>query len=92
MKEGVIFRCDGVYIVKNCPHLESARAFVDWATSKQAQTILSESQNRRSIRKDVPSPSNMESMFNINVITDDEDYSSAHKAEWIAKFKDIYTE
>lgn len=92
MEEGVIFRCDGVYIVKNCPHLESAKIFVDWATSKQAQTILSESLNRRSIRKDVPSPSNMESIYNINVITDDEDYSSAHKAEWIQKFKDIYTE
>ncbi len=92
MEEGVIFRCDGIYIVKNCRHLESAKAFVDWATSKQAQTILSESQNRRSIRKDVPSPSNMESMYTINVITDDEDYSSAHKTEWIAKFKDIYTE
>ena len=92
MNEGVIFRCDGVYIIKNCPHQESARAFVDWLTSKEIQKVMSETQNRRTVRTDVPSPSYMAGMESINVITDDEAYSSAHKAEWIGKFKDIFTE
>lgn len=92
MNEGVIFRCDGVYIIKNCPHQESARAFVDWLTSKEIQKLMGETQNRRTVRTDVPSPSYMAGMENINVITDDESYSSAHKAEWITKFKDIFTQ
>lgn len=92
MEEGVIFRGDGVYIIKGCPNEENARAFVDWLTGKEVQTFMNSTQYRRTIRKDVPATDVMMSMDNINVITDDETYSSAHKAEWISKFKDIFTE
>ena len=54
MEEGVIIRGDGVYIVKDCPNLDSARKFVDWLTSYDAQTYMNETQFRRTIRKDVP--------------------------------------
>lgn len=92
MEEGVIFRCDGVYIIKNCPHEEKARKFVDWLTSKEVQEIMAETQNRRSVRKDVRDNAFMASMGTINVLTDDETVSSNRKAEWISAFKDIFTE
>ncbi len=92
MSEGVIFRGDGVYIIKNCPNEESARIFVDWLTSKDVQDFMNSTQYRRTIRKDVPATDAMTGMDAINVITDDETYSSAHKAEWLSKFKDILTE
>ena len=92
MKEGVIFRGDGVYIIKNCPNEKNAQKFVDWLTSKEIQTLMNGTQYRRTIRTDVPATDAMASMDSINVITDDESYSSAHKAEWIGKFKDIFTE
>ncbi len=92
MSEGVIFRGDGVYIIKDCPNEESARIFVDWLTSKDVQDFMNSTQYRRTIRKDVPATDAMTGMDAINVITDDETYSSAHKAEWLSKFKDILTE
>lgn len=76
MEEGVIIRGDGVYIVKDCPNLDSARKFVDWLTSYDAQTYMNETQFRRTIRTDVPETDAMQSMSTINVITDDETIAS----------------
>lgn len=92
MEEGVIFRGDGVYIIKGCPNEENAQKFVDWLTSKDVQEYMNNTQYRRTIRKDVPAGDSMESMENINVIKDDETYSAEHKQEWLDKFKDIFTE
>lgn len=88
MKEGVIIRGDGVYIVKDCPNLVSARAFVDWLTSYEAQKYMNETQFRRTIRKDVPETEAMQSMATINVVTDDESVAAAKKAEWVSAFQE----
>lgn len=89
MEEGVIIRGDGVYIVKDCPNLASARTFVDWLTGYDAQTFMNETQFRRTIRSDVPETAAMQSMSAIKVIKDDESVASANKAEWISMFQDI---
>jgi len=88
MEEGVIIRGDGVYIVNDCPNLHSARVFVDWLTSQEAQTFMNSTQFRRTIRNDVPETEAMASMNSINVITDDESIAAANKAEWISMFQD----
>ena len=53
MSEGVIFRGDGVYIIKGCPNESNAQKFVDWLTSKDVQEFMNNTQYRRTIRKDV---------------------------------------
>ena len=88
MEEGVVIRGDGVYIVKDCPNLTSARAFVDWLTSRAAQEYMNSTQFRRTIRTDVPETSAMQSMSSIKVIIDDERVASANKADWISQFQD----
>ncbi len=88
MEEGVIIRGDGVYIVKDCPNLDSARKFVDWLTSYDAQTYMNETQFRRTIRTDVPETDAMQSMSTINVITDDETIASENKTAWIEQFQE----
>ena len=92
MEEGVIFRGDGVYIIKDCPNEENAQKFVDWLTSKDVQEYMNNTQYRRTIRKDVPAGDAMAAMESINVITDDETFSAEHKTEWLDHFKDIFTE
>ena len=87
-EEGVIIRGDGVYIVKDCPNLDSARKFVDWLTSYDAQTYMNETQFRRTIRTDVPETDAMQSMSTINVITDDETIASENKTAWIEQFQE----
>lgn len=92
MEEGVIFRGDGVYIIKNCPNEENAQKFIDWLTTQEVQEYMNNTQYRRTIRKDVPAGDAMEPMENIKVIKDDETDTAAHKAEWLDKFKDIFTQ
>lgn len=91
MKEGVIFRGDGAYIVKGCKNERSAQKFLDWLTSKETQEFMNNTQYRRTIRKDVEAGDAMEAMANINVIHDDETNTAKHKAEWLDKFKEIFT-
>lgn len=92
MKEGVIFRGDGVYIIKGCPNETNAQKFVDWLTDKDIQEFMNNTQYRRTIRKDVPAGDAMISMDKIHVIHDDETFSAAHKSEWLDHFKDLFTE
>jgi iron(III) transport system substrate-binding protein len=91
MEEGVIFRGDGVYIIKDCPNQASAQTFVNWLTSQEIQEYMNNTQYRRTIRKDVPAGDSMVAMEKINVIQDDESDTAAHKTEWLEKFKDIFT-
>lgn len=92
MDEGVIFRGDGVYIIKNCPNEKNAQRFIDWLTTKEVQEFMNNTQFRRTIRKDVPAGDAMEPMENIKVIKDDETDTAAHKTEWLEQFKDIFTQ
>lgn len=91
MKEGVIVKPDGVYIVKNCKNLENAKKFVDFLTSKKAQDIITSQLNRRSIRKDVSAGKGLQPIESINVIEDNVDVVREKKADWLNRFKDIYT-
>ncbi len=91
MSEGVIFRGDGAYIIKNCQNEKSAQIFLDWLTDKETQEFMNNTQYRRTIRKDVEAGDAMLPMDKINVIKDDETDTAEHKAEWLDKFKDIFT-
>lgn len=91
MKEGVISKPDGVYIIKDAKHMENAKKFIDFITGKDAQTMITEKLNRRSVRTDVPAPSYLPAKEKLNIITDDENLVNDKKEEWLEKFNDIFT-
>ena len=91
MKEGVISKPDGVYIIKNAKNMENAKKFIDFITSKDAQTIIVKQLHRRSIRTDVEPPKGLIDKDKINIINDDEAVVVANKTKWLDKFKDIFT-
>ena len=91
MREGVVFKDDGVYIVKNARRMENAKKFVDFVTSLEAQTIINNRLNRRSARKDLPESPILLSRDRINVISDNDDYVAANRQTWLDKFRDLYT-
>nr|WP_330389789.1 ABC transporter substrate-binding protein [Cellulosilyticum sp. I15G10I2] len=91
MKEGVISKADGVYIIKEAKNLENAKKFIDFITGKDAQTIIIEQLNRRSVRKDVAPPNGLKKIEEINLIYDDQEVVIAKKQEWLDRFKDIFT-
>ncbi len=91
MKEGVVFKADGIYIIKNAKNLENAKKFVDYATSYDAQKTINDELNRRSVRSDLPPSAILQSIDTINIIKDDEVVVDKNKQNWLNKFKDIFT-
>jgi len=67
MEEGVIFRGDGVYIIKGAPNLYSAHVFIDWMTSLEVQDFMNSTTYRRTVRMDVPETPSMPAKESINI-------------------------
>jgi len=91
MEEGVISKPDGVYVIKNAKNLDNAKLFIDFITGKDAQTIIVEQLNRRSVRTDVAAPSYLLPKEEMKLITDEETVVIEKKEEWLEKFNDIFT-
>jgi iron(III) transport system substrate-binding protein len=91
MKEGVISKPDGVYVIKNAKNMINAKKFIDFITSKDAQTIIVQQLHRRSVRDDVEPPKGLIEKSKINIINDDEKVVVANQRQWLDKFKDIFT-
>ena len=91
MKEGVISKPDGIYIIKNAKHMENAKKFIDFITSTEAQTLITQKLHRRSVRDDVEAPVGLLPKTEIKSITDNEEVVNKNKKAWLDKFKDIFT-
>jgi iron(III) transport system substrate-binding protein len=90
MKEGVVFTPDGVYLLKNSPHSENAKRFIDYATGFSVQSYISKQMNRRSVRTDVPLHSLFPSKKSLPCIAVNYTFASSHKDEWILRFHEIF--
>ena len=91
MKEGVITKPDGVYIIKGAKNLENAKKFIDYCVSLDAQNILVNKANRRAIRTDADSSEVVIPMTEIYSITDNPDIVESNRQKWLDKFRDIFT-
>ena len=90
MKEGVISKPDGIYIIKNAKHMENAKKFIDFITSKEAQSLITAKLHRRSVRDDVEPPQGLLPKDQIKIINDNEQVVEKNKKAWLDKFKDIF--
>ena len=68
MKEGVISRPDGIYIIKGAKNMDNAKAFIDFITGKDAQSIITSKLHRRSVRNDVEPPKGLIEKDKINLL------------------------
>ena len=91
MKEGVISKPDGVYIIKGAKNLENAKKFIDYCVSLDAQNILVNKASRRAIRTDADSSEVVIPMTEIYSITDNPDIVESNRQKWLDKFRDIFT-
>ncbi len=90
MKEGVISKPDVVCIIKGSSHLKEAKQFVDFVTGRDAQTVISESLGRRSVRTDVNEPEYLLDKQSIHIIYDEEGVVKSQKKEWLNHFSEIF--
>ena len=79
--EGTSARTDGNSIIKGAKHLEEAKAFIDFISSKDVHDLMSKEFLRRSVRKDVN--------FEIEGIVKNEDLPVLpYDAQWATDHKD----
>lgn len=90
-KEGTIAKADGVVIIKGAKNMENSKKFIDYVTSKEAQTIVANKLNRRSVRKDVGAAEGLKPMDQIKLIKDDESWVKDNKQNILDKYKEIFT-
>lgn len=91
MKEGVISTPDVVCIVKGSRHKKAAEEYVDFVTGKAAQTVIADSLDRRSVRKDVEAAAYLPDKEEIHMITADENMVNEKREQWKQRFTEIFT-
>jgi len=87
-EEGTAITLDGSAIIKNAPHPNAAKLFLDFTVSKEMQQVMVDQFGRRSVRKDVGSPAGLPALDNIKAITYDLDYAANNRAELLKRFQD----
>lgn len=81
---------DGVAISVHAPHLENARRFVDFVLSRDAQSFVCETMNRRSVRDDIEIRG-QQRLENLNLIPYDVKWAAQSKTALIALWEQQYT-
>lgn len=89
MKEGVISKPDGVYIIRNAKHMEAARRFVDFITGHGAQSFIARNLHRRSVRKDVAAPAGLQEKDSLVMLSDAGSDNREIRQEWLGRFQMI---
>lgn len=86
-KEGVVFSPQSVQIVKNAPHIDAAKKFVDYVLSEKVQTAVAAELNLRPLRAGIPTNAKMTPNDQITLVPGySESYVAEHKPEIVAKY------
>jgi iron(III) transport system substrate-binding protein len=89
--EGTGLRFDASGIIKNGPNLKNAQIWMDWLTTKEALTIISQAPHfRRMTRPDVPPPPGLKPTSQIKFFDYDANKASASRNEYLQKFGEIF--
>jgi iron(III) transport system substrate-binding protein len=89
--EGTGLRFDASGIIKGGPNPQNARIFMDWLTTKDAMTIISQAPfYRRMTRPDVPPPPGLQPTGDIKFFEYDANKASDSRNEYLQKFGEIF--
>lgn len=88
-KDGTSAVPDGVALVKGAPNEENAKLFIDFVTSKEAQTEQSQNWGRRPVRSDMEVGEGMAKLDEIVLVDYDFDWAANEKEAIIEQFNDI---
>lgn len=90
--EGTGLRFDASAIIKGGPNPENARLFMDWLTTRDAMTIISQAPHfRRMTRPDVPPPPGLKPTSEIKFFEYDANDASDSRDENLQKFGEIFS-
>lgn len=86
--EGTAITLDGSAIIKNAPHPNAAKLFLDFTVSKEMQGLMVDKFGRRSVRRDVGSPADLPTLDKIKAISYDLDYAANSREQLLKRFQD----
>ena len=81
-----------VFGVNQYQKKKAAEEYVDFVTGKAAQTVIANSLDRRSVRKDVEAAAYLPDKEKIHMITADEERVNEKKEQWQQRFVEIFKE
>ena len=90
-QEGAVWLPGGVAIVKNAPHMENAKKFIDFLISEEGQKLLADTTIRPVITSIQNTSKFMKPFSEINVAYEDIKYCAEHRKEWQEKWTDLVT-
>lgn len=85
--EGTSAVPDGSALIKNAPHAENAKLFLDFIVSKETQQFIVDKYYRRSIRNDIKGSINQDS--EIVVIPYDLEWASSNQNDLLKRWSDL---
>lgn len=88
--EGTGLRFDSMGIIAGGPNPESARVFMDWATSLANHEVATQ-HYRRSVRADAPAPEGLAPTADIPTFNYDPDLAAATRDENLARFDELFS-
>lgn len=88
--EGTSSVPDGMALIKGAKHSIAAKQFIDYMSGKEAQTVLPETFQRRSVRSDVVSPKGIEEISKIKLVNYDFDFAATKKTENLTKWNSMF--
>ena len=86
--EGTAVTLDGSALIKNGPHPNAAKLFLDFTVSKEMQDLMVQRFGRRSVRKDVGSPAGLPALDQIKAISYDLEYAATNRTQLLKRFQD----
>ena len=88
-EEGTVWLPAATAIVKGAPHLEEAKAFIDFQQSIEGQSIYA-NLTTRAVNSSLPLGNEFMKPFSeINVVYEDIPFCAEHKTEWQARYAEI---
>lgn len=90
-EEGTSAVPDAVALVKGAKNVEAAKKFINFVLSKEIQTYMFKTYNRRPVRTDIPDIEGIIPFSDIKLVKYDLEWGSANKAELLDNWKKILT-
>jgi iron(III) transport system substrate-binding protein len=87
-EDGTVAAPDGIALLKGAPHMEAAKAFIDWCLSKSTQDFLVDAMGRRSVRKDGTTPPGLPPLSDINTVAYDFSWAAGNRDQFIGRWSE----
>ncbi|WP_303104164.1 ABC transporter substrate-binding protein [uncultured Mitsuokella sp.] len=89
--EGTAISTGGIGIIKGAKHMENAKKFIDFAMSKKVHERFAQYQ-RRSTRTDIPAPSDLKPISEINYVPFDTKHAVEYKDTFLGLWRKAVTQ